>query len=136
MEALSQGGDDYVVKPFSMKELLARIKCIQRRLNTFSHIVQTEDLYIDMNQYIVKKNNQIIEFSAIGYEILFHLISYQGTVVTRNGLAEFIENKTRNYIEDNTGTVHVKRIREKLGTYNGRSYIETIRGVGYRWRKE
>lgn len=136
VEALRAGGDDYVKKPFHMKELLARIESVTRRVKKTAHIVKCGDLYIDIDQYLVKKNNQIIELSAIGYDILFLLIKYQGTVITREKMIEFIEDRTGNFIENNTVSVHMKRLREKLGTYEGKGYIETVRGIGYRWKKE
>jgi DNA-binding response OmpR family regulator len=133
VEALNKGGDDYVKKPFHMSELLARIECISRRIIKPSTI-KTNDLLIDMNNYKVYKQNKEIELTAIGYEILFLLVKYQGTVITRERMIEFIEERTGNYIENNTVSVHMKRIREKLGTYNNQSYIETVRGIGYRWK--
>ena len=136
VEALRCGGDDYVKKPFHMRELLARIESITRRMKKDTGIIKTGDLYIDMNQYIVKKNDQVLELTAIGYEILFLLVKYQGTVITRERMIEFIEERTGNYIVDNTVSVHMKRIREKLGTYQGHTYIETVRGIGYRWHQE
>ena len=134
VDALRNGGDDYVKKPFLFNELLARIEAVMRRTKK-NDIIICGDLYIDMNQYIVKKNNEILEFSAIAYEILFLLVRYQGTVITRERMIEFIEERTGNYIEDNTVSVHVKRLREKLGLYNKSHYIETVRGLGYRWRQ-
>lgn len=136
VEALRCGGDDYIKKPFHMKELLARIECVSRRMKKERGVIKTGNLYIDMNQYIVKKDNNILELTAIGYVILFHLIKYQGVVMTRERLIELVEEKTGNFIEDNTISVHMKRLREKLGTYQGKSYIETVRGIGYRWRQD
>lgn len=136
VEALRCGGDDYVKKPFHMKELLARIESVTRRMKKVTGIVKTGDLYIDMNQYKIEKNHQFVQLTAIGYEIVFLLVKYQGTVITRERMIEFIEERTGNYIEDNTVSVHMKRIREKLGTYQGKTYIETVRGIGYRWRQE
>lgn len=132
VEALRSGGDDYIKKPFHMRELLARIESVNRR-NMNTHIIRVKDLFIDLDKYIVKKENKELEFTAIGYEILFLLVKSRGIVITRDRIIEFIEERTGNYIEDNTVSVHMKRIREKLGTYNGKSYIETIRGIGYRW---
>lgn len=133
VEALRAGGDDYVKKPFHMKELLARIECVTRRVQVKS-VLKINDLVIDMDNYKVYKNNQEIAFTAIGYEILFLLVKYQGMVITRERMIEFIEERTGNYIENNTVSVHIKRIRENLGVYHHKSYIETVRGVGYRWR--
>lgn len=133
VEALRAGGDDYVKKPFHMKELLARIECVTRRVQVKS-VIKINDLVIDMDNYKVYKNNQEIAFTAIGYEILFLLVKYQGMVITRERMIEFIEERTGNYIENNTVSVHIKRIRENLGVYHHKSYIETVRGIGYRWR--
>lgn len=133
VEALRAGGDDYVKKPFHMKELLARIECVTRRVQVKS-VIKINDLVIDMDNYKVYKNNQEIAFTAIGYEILFLLVKYQGMAITRERMIEFIEERTGNYIENNTVSVHIKRIRENLGVYHHKSYIETVRGIGYRWR--
>ncbi|MFQ6791280.1 MAG: response regulator transcription factor [Thomasclavelia sp.] len=132
---LNAGGDDYICKPFSIKELYARINCILRRISD-DKIIISGDLQIDLLNYKVYKNNQEIILSAIGYQILFLLVSAKGRVITRNQLLDFIESKTGNFIEDNTLSVHIKRLREKLGVYQGKAYIETIRGIGYRWNKE
>lgn len=134
VEALNAGGDDYICKPFRANELLARIKTITRRIVKNEEIIETKDLYIDTKRYFVKKDNQEIILTAIGYEILFLLCQNHGIVITRQRLIEFIEEKTGNEIEDNTVSVHVKRLREKLGTYLGQEYIETVRGIGYRWK--
>lgn len=134
VEALNAGGDDYITKPFRANELLARMQSISRRVIKNKEIIETDDLVIDMKKYQIFKNNEEIVLSAIGYEILFFKVQNQGIVVTRERLIEFIEERTGNYIEDNTVTVHMKRLREKLGTYQGRDYIETVRGIGYRWK--
>lgn len=133
VEALNAGGDDYITKPFRANELLARIHSASRRMVKDKTVIETHDLIIDTKQYHVRKNNQEIMLSSIGYEILFLLSLNQGTVITRERMTEFIEEKTGNYIEDNTVSVHMKRLREKLGKYDGNDYIETVRGIGYRW---
>jgi len=105
-----------------------------RRIEHNHDIIQTNDLSIDIRKYRVMKNNQEIVLSAIGYEILFLIVQNQGMVITRERMIEFIEEKTGNYIEDNTVSVHMKRLREKLGQYQQQEYIETVRGIGYRWK--
>ena len=134
VEGLNAGGDDYVCKPFSINELYARITSVLRRINS-QDIIISGDLKIDLLNYKVYKNNQEIILTSIGYQILFLLVTAQGRVITRNQLLEFIESKTGNFIEDNTLSVHIKRLREKIGVYQDRAYIETIRGIGYRWIK-
>lgn len=134
VEALNAGGDDYIVKPFRANELLARINSVMRRMSKNKDLIETNDLVIDLKKYNVTKNQNEIILSAIGYEILFLMVQNQGIVITRERLIEFIEERTGNYIEDNTVTVHMKRLREKLGKYQGFDYIETVRGIGYRWK--
>lgn len=129
---LNAGGDDYVCKPFSINELYARINSILRRVSN-DDIIISGDIKVNKASYQVFKNEQEIILTAIGYQILLLLISSQGRVITRDHLLEFIESKTGNFIEDNTLSVHIKRVREKIGVYNGQAYIETIRGIGYRW---
>lgn len=130
---LHAGGDDYMTKPFGIRELYARIHAVTRRGEVNTGVIYSGDLEIRKEEYKVYKQGQEIIFTSIGYEILFVLASSHGRVVTRDYLLDFIESKTGNYIENNTLSVHIKRVREKIGTYKGMSYIETIRGIGYRW---
>ena len=82
--------------------------------------------------YKVYKNNQLLDLTTLEYEILFTFIRNRGQVLTRDQLYDTVEKNTGNVIENNTLTVYMKRLRDKLGLYNGQYYIETIRGVGYR----
>ena len=132
VDGLNAGGDDYVCKPFSINELYARIASLLRRING-DELLISGDIKVDKGSYKVYKNGVEIILTAIGYQILFLLISSRGRVITREQLLEFIESKTGNFIEDNTLSVHIKRVREKIGVYQGQAYIETIRGIGYRW---
>lgn len=133
VEGLMAGGDDYVVKPFGIKELYARIYSLLRRIPKKDHILYTADLKIDTLKYHVYKNNQLLDLSLVSYHILLSLIQAHGCVLTRNRLMEIIEEQTHHFIEDNTLSVHVKRLRQALGYYEDKPYIETLRGVGYRW---
>lgn len=133
VEALNAGGDDYVCKPFGIKELYARIQSLLRRLPMNKDILYTADLKIDTKQYKVYKNNQELDLSIVTYNILLCLVRNHGIVITRNHLLELVEQQTQHYIEDNTLSVHMKRLRHKLGVYQTKPYIETLRGVGYRW---
>lgn len=133
VEALNAGGDDYVCKPFGINELYARIQSLLRRVPINKDIIYTADLKIDTKAYKVCKENQELELSLVTYHILLCLVQNQGVVMTRNHLLDLIEQYTQHVIEDNTLSVHMKRLRLKLGTYHNQSYIETLRGVGYRW---
>ena len=132
VEGLNAGGDDYVCKPFGIKELLARIEALLRRMPINEDIIYTADLKINTQSYQVYKQGKYVDLGLIPYYILVHLVQHQGIVVTRQQLLMMIEQLTGHELEDNTLSVHMKRLREKIGTYHG-SYIETIRGVGYRW---
>lgn len=130
IEGLNAGGDDYITKPFSLNILYARIEAVTRR---HQKVKQIGDLKIDMNNYQVYKNNQLLNLTAIEYEILFSFMRHNGQILTRHQLLDCIERQTGNIVEDNTLTVHMKRIRDKLGTYQEKEYIETVRGIGYRF---
>ena len=132
VEGLNAGWDDYVCKPFGIKELLARIEALLRRMPINEDIIYTADLKINTQSYQVYKQGKYVDLGLIPYYILVHLVQHQGIVVTRQQLLLMIEQLTGHELEDNTLSVHMKRLREKIGTYHG-SYIETIRGVGYRW---
>lgn len=129
VRGLQAGADDYITKPFSLNVLYARIEAATRRLHKK---VRIGDLEIDSENYRVYKNKQLVELTTIEYEILFMFIKHRGQVLTRNQLYDCIERHTGNIVENNTLTVYMKRIRDKLGMYNNHYYIETIRGVGYR----
>lgn len=129
VEGLNAGGDDYITKPFSLNILYARIEAVTRRNHK---VVQIGDLKIDINNYQIYKNKQLLNLTAIEYEIIFAFVRNKGQILTRNQLLDCIENHTGNIVENNTLTVHMKRIRDKLGMYQGHEYIETVRGIGYR----
>lgn len=133
VEALNAGGDDYVCKPFGIKELYARIQSLLRRMPTNKDIIYTADLKIDTKGYKVYKGHQELDLSIVTYNILLCLVKNQGIVITRNHLLDLVEQQTQHFIEDNTLSVHMKRLRQKLGNYQNKPYIETLRGVGYRW---
>jgi len=133
VEGLTVGGDDYVCKPFGIKELYARIHSLLRRIPINQDIIYSADLKIDTKTYQVYQNNELLDLSIVTYHILLCLVQAHGIVVTRNQLMELVEQQTHHFIEDNTLSVHMKRLRKKLGLYQGQPYIETLRGVGYRW---
>ena len=130
VEGLNAGGDDYMTKPFSLNILYARIEAVTRR---HQKVMKIGDLKIDMSNYQIYKNDEEINLTAIEYEIIFSFMKHKGQILTRLELLDCIERQTGNIVEDNTLTVHMKRIRNKLGKYQGKEYIETVRGIGYRF---
>ena len=132
--ALELGADDYMVKPFEPKELLARIKAVMRRFNTDSHVRENlifTDLTIDINSYTVIFKGQDIKVPPKEFELLHYLASNKNKVFTRENL--LCEVWGYDYPGDSrTVDVHIKRLREKLnGGMNWQ--IETVWGVGYKF---
>ena len=129
---LDLGADDYVVKPFRTKELISMINSVLRRYDKSiekSNIIQYKDIKIDVNMAKVYKDNEEIIFTSLEYRILLMLFSNQNKLITREQLLDKIWDVAGNFVNDNTLTVYIKRIREKLGN---EEIIKTVRGLGYR----
>ena len=127
VKGLELGAEDYITKPFGVKELLTRINKIilRKRKNT---IIQVKDIYFDMDKMTVKRKDKEITLTSLELKILHLLLQNINKVVTRNDIIEKIWEWTGNDVNDNTVTVYLKRIREKLQT----DIIITIKGIGYR----
>ena len=128
---LDLGADDYIVKPFRTRELISRIKSVLRRYGKKeeNNIIQYKDIKIDTISAKVYKNNKEIIFTSLEYRILLMLFTNQNKLITREQLLEKIWDIAGNFVNDNTLTVYIKRIREKL---EDDSIIKTVIGLGYR----
>lgn len=127
VKGFSLGAEDYITKPFLMGELLARIKRILNR-SIKNNIIEVRDIKIDTDKMTVYKNNKEVILTTLEYNILLLLFTNLNRVITRDIIIDKIFLLTGNDVYDNTVTVYIKRIREKLNT----DIIKTIKGVGYR----
>ena len=124
---LDAGADDYVTKPFRTRELLARVRALLRRRE--QHTMQDGDLFVDFDAMLVRRGGKTIYVTPTEFQILRCLAQNSGVIVTRETLLRRIWDDGGNFIDDNTLSVHVSRLREKIG----HAHIQTVRGVGYRW---
>lgn len=132
---LDMGADDYITKPFRIRELISRIKTVLRRYGRRSgdeNLFVAGDVCVDLKKARVTKNQQEIILTAMEYRLLLTLINNRGQVLTRNQLLEGIWDVAGDFVNDNTLTVYIKRIREKLEDDPANpKLIKTVRGMGY-----
>ncbi len=132
VKGLDLGAEDYIVKPFRVKELISRIKVALRRYNKISnYVISVNGIELDTENMEVKKNGKLIELTSLEFKILLLLFTNKNKLVTRDMLLNKIWDLAGNFVNDNTLTVYIKRIREKIGDSEGK-IIKTIRGVGYK----
>ena len=133
---LDIGADEYLTKPVRVRELIARINAVARRraISTDSNEkIVFRDLLIYPLKYEVYKNNEKIFLTSAEYKLLLLLIENKGNVLTRKQLLEKLWDYEGDFVEEKTLTVYINRLREKLLEDKSKIYIETCRGVGYRW---
>ena len=129
---LDMGADDYISKPFRPRELLSRIKRVLRRSGKINSVTEIHSLTIDMVKATVMKRGKEIFLSALEYRLLLVFLSNRGVVLSRNKLLEEIWDIAGDFVNDNTLTVYIKRLREKIeDDPQNPSIIKTIRGLGY-----
>lgn len=132
VRAFDEGAQDYIVKPFRIRELLARVRRILSaniKNGEKDNIIYMGHAVIHTDEAKVYVNDKIIELTALEYRLLLIFASNKGILLTRQQILDKIWDADGNFVEDNTLTVYVKRLREKLGEA---IHIETVRGMGYR----
>ena len=132
VKGLDLGAEDYVVKPFKVRELISRIKVALRRYNKITqNLIECKGITIDTENREVKSQGKIVELTGLEYRILLMLFTNKNKLVTREMLLDKIWDVAGNFVNDNTLTVYIKRIREKIGDSEGK-IVKTVRGIGYR----
>ncbi|TCT12867.1 DNA-binding response OmpR family regulator [Natranaerovirga pectinivora] len=133
---LDMGADDYITKPFRVRELISRIKSVLRRYNkhhTNTSEIKIGNITINTKEAKVKKDNEDIILTAMEYKLLLTLANNEGQILTRNQILEGIWDVAGDFVNDNTLTVYIKRLREKIEEDpQNPKIIKTIRGLGYK----
>lgn len=129
----SVGVDDYVVKPFKPLELVSRIKNVLRRCGKASPVIRVDDLEVDALKASVSRGGEEILLSALEYRLLLVFLNHRGEVLSRTRLLEEIWDAAGDFVNDNTLTVYIKRLREKIEKDPAApEIIKTVRGLGYK----
>ena len=131
------GADDYITKPFKARELTSRINAVLRRNSNQSqkksNIINLGNVSIDIREAKVTKNNEVVFLTALEYKILLLLVLNPNIVFTREKILANIWDVSEEYVNDNTLTVYIKRIREKIeDNPTNPQIIQTVRGIGYK----
>ncbi len=137
VRGLDMGADDYITKPFKARELTSRINAVLRRNSNQSqkksNIINLGNVSIDIREAKVTKNNEVVFLTALEYKILLLLVLNPNIVFTREKILANIWDVSEEYVNDNTLTVYIKRIREKIeDDPTNPQIIQTVRGIGYK----
>ncbi|MCP4407807.1 MAG: response regulator [Gammaproteobacteria bacterium] len=134
VRGLDSGADDYITKPFSGRELIARIKAVWRRSapEANDETVQIHGLCLDPPSYRVTANGENIELSPTEFRLLHFFMTHPERVYSRNQLLDRVWGDNT-HVEDRTVDVYIRRLRKNLGTRGHDSFLQTVRGAGYRF---
>lgn len=134
VHAFDLGADDYIIKPFRSRELLSRIKNVLRRGSQEREVLQCGNIALDVESGKVRVAGEEVALTRLEYKILSSMMSYPGKLFTRDEILSEVWDLSGNFVNDNTLSVTMKRLREKLGDTEGK-VIKTVRGMGYRLEK-
>ncbi|PWM39039.1 MAG: DNA-binding response regulator [Clostridiales bacterium] len=130
---LDLGADDYINKPFRPRELVSRIRSVLRRSRPVGGVLELGPLRVDPEKAQVRKNGQEIFLSALEYRLLLVFLNNRGIVLSRSRLLEEIWDIAGEFVNDNTLTVYIKRLRDKIeDDPQNPALIRTVRGLGYK----
>ena len=130
---LELGADDYISKPFRPRELVSRIRSVLRRCGKTQAVLELGELRVDTVRALVTKGGMECFLSALEYRLLLFFLNHKGQVLSRNQLLEEIWDAAGEFVNDNTLTVYIKRLREKIETDpQNPEIIRTVRGLGYK----
>ena len=137
--ALEQGADDYITKPFRIRELMARMKAILRRTEQNGRadmsLISVGNNQVNLQVGKVYCGNEEIILTAMEYKLLLIFLNHRGQTLTRQQILNDIWDAVGDYVNDNTLSVYIKRLRKKLGDSQEGQIIKTVRGIGYRLEK-
>jgi len=130
---LDMGADDYIAKPFRSRELVSRIRSVLRRAGKRQGLITLGELVIETAKGTVTRGGQDVYLSALEYKLFMMFLNNRGRILTRDRLLEEIWDCTGDYVGDNTLTVYIKRLREKIEPDpQNPALIKTVRGIGYK----
>ena len=130
---LDMGADDYISKPFRPRELVSRMRSVLRRAGKSGGVVHAGDLKVDTEKGVVSRQGEEIFLSALEYRLFLVFLNNRGKILSRGQLLEEIWDVVGEYVNDNTLTVYIKRLRDKIERDpQNPEIIKTVRGLGYR----
>lgn len=137
IRGLDCGGDDYITKPFKVGELCSRIRALLRRSageNTEDHVLRSGELVINLAEGRVFLRGESVDFTGAEYRLLCLFLQNKGRVLTRTAILDKLWDGAGNFVDSNTLSVYVRRLREKLeDNPSVPEHLKTVRGVGYKW---
>ncbi len=131
LDGFTKGGDDYITKPFNMKELILRVKAVLKRTRgEDEETLQYRDIIMNLKSMKVLVNNALVELTKLEFELLVELIKNKNVVLSRDYLLENVW-KNEAFYQDKTVNVGIKRLKDKIDPNKDKNYIKSIRGMGY-----